>query len=255
MKICNIVPIHYLGLMEGKPVAMFLTHLVEKYPDYAKFARGFTGFKILDNSLIEMGGAVDICRVVNAAEVIGADEIILPDVFKDGGSTISAVDGALDYLEIVRWTKKPQYMAVVQGESDKEFTKCFNALNTYAEIDTLGIPKVCATLADVGRPHFEKLWTRGVYCEKNIHLLGLWYSFEELYRYEEPERIRSVDTCLAAYFAQVYNGVFNPWAVRPDKFTIDLEDTMKNMNLKLYSDYEKFHGNLNSDIMEVESWL
>ena len=70
MQIIDIVPIHYLHLVQNQPMAMFLTHLVENSPEYAKFARNYTGYKILDNSLIELGQAVSIERVLNAAKII-----------------------------------------------------------------------------------------------------------------------------------------------------------------------------------------
>ena len=72
MQIIDIVPIHYLHLVQNQPMAMFLTHLVENSPEYAKFARNYTGYKILDNSLIELGEAVDIERVLKEKGVFKA---------------------------------------------------------------------------------------------------------------------------------------------------------------------------------------
>ena len=85
MYLINIFPLGNICLESNQRMHMFLTHMVEKYPAYTEAARNAPGYKILDNSLIELGGAVDLERVVKAAEYIGADEIILPDVFLQDG--------------------------------------------------------------------------------------------------------------------------------------------------------------------------
>ena len=98
MYLINIFPLGNICLESNQRMHMFLTHMVEKYPAYTEAARNAPGYKILDNSLIELGGAVDLERVVKAAEYIGADEIILPDVFQDGSATIVAVQLAIEEL-------------------------------------------------------------------------------------------------------------------------------------------------------------
>lgn len=249
MQIIDIVPVHYLYLVQKQPMAMFLTHLVENSPTYAEFARNYTGYKILDNSLIELGEAVSIERVLDAAKIIKADEIILEDVFGEGPETIEKVKQNIKEYNEYAWSmsetgvRKPKLMAVAQGRDAQEFTKCFNTLNAMPEISTIGIPKRCAKLHPQGRPFFERLWT-GVNSEvsKEIHLLGLWYSYEELYRYKKPDRIRSVDTCLASFLACYMDGnLFNPWAVRPDGLTIDLEDTLNVLDHDLFFRIKDYH--------------
>lgn len=250
MQIIDIVPKHYLHLVQNQPMAMFLTHLVENSPEYAEFARNYTGYKILDNSLIELGEAVSIERVLNAAKIIKADEIILEDVFGEGPETIEKVKQNIEDYKKYPWLlsetgiRKPKLMAVAQGRDAQEFMKCFNALCAMPEISTIGIPKRCAKLHPQGRPFFERLWT-GVNNEvnKEIHLLGLWYSYEELYRYNEPDRIRSVDTCLASFHACYMDpNLFNPWAVRPDGLTIDLEDTFNVLDPDLFYKFRDYHN-------------
>ena len=119
-------------------------------------------------------------------------------------------------------------MAVAQGRNLQEWYDCYQKLLNIPEIDVIGIPKVLAKMHPAGRP--------GVVndlCDLNKkphHLLGLWYSFEELDRYEHPEKIRSVDTVLLAYMAK-YNLAYG--SVRPDGFTIDLEhDVVNYLNVK-----------------------
>lgn len=215
--IAHIVPVKNLDFYtpEEGGYEMYLTHLVEKYSEkFQEHAKRSKAYKILDNSLIELGSAVDFQRVLDAAEVIGADEVILPDVFRNCVLTLQAVDKALGF-------KIPSHlklMAVCQGEDINNFDHCFYVLNAIPEIDVIGIPKVCAKMHPGGRPSFEQLWFNS---SKEIHLLGLWYSFMEYTQYLYPDRIRSTDTCQAAFLTKHRLDIMS---IRPDGFTVDLEN-------------------------------
>jgi hypothetical protein len=208
-------------MIKHLPYAMFLTHLVEKYPAYADFARNFGGYKILDNSLIELQGSVSLERIIMAARVIGADEIILPDVFQDCSNTLGAVQAALNRLKRMYGELENvpyKLMAVAQGCNEVEWARCYHTLNNIPRIDCIGIPKVCATMHPAGRPGFEEYWIPEP--RKEIHLLGLWYSFTELSQYRRPELIRGCDSCSWAYM-HIHGMGDN--CVRPDGYTVDLE--------------------------------
>lgn len=220
MQIINIVPIGNICMEFNQPMHMYLTHLVEKYPQYVATAKAAGGYKILDNSLIELGNAVDINRVLDAAEMIGADEIILPDVFQDRQGTLDAVHRALvevDRRYAGKWPFK--LMAVAQGKNYPEWDVCYQALMGREEVNVIGIPKVCAKMLPGGRPEVMKR-SKCKLLEKEHHLLGLWYSASELYQYEHPDMIRSCDTVLASFMAKHGLGTMG---VRPDGFTVDLE--------------------------------
>lgn len=220
MKLINIFPLGNLCLEYGQDMHMFLTHLVEKYPMYADTALNVRGYKILDNSLIELGGSVALERVLAAAERIRADEIILPDVFQDGPATIKAVKESLQYLT-ERWPNRDwpyKLMAVAQGKDIEEWLECYHELMVMPDINVIGIPKVCAKMHPKGRPYFvDELCNPTV---KEHHLLGLWYSLTELSEYKHLEWIRSCDTVLLGYMAKCG---LHSYGVRPDGFTVDLE--------------------------------
>ena len=231
MKLINIFPLGNLGMHHTQDMHMFLTHLVEKYPFYAKFAKEIKGYKILDNSLIELGGAVDMKRILDAAEKIGADEIILPDVFQKGPETIDAVNMALSELNDRYVNRKWPYklMAVAQGRDEKEWYECYHELLNNPDIDVIGIPKVLAKAHPQGRPHFVN-----ELCDlqrKPHHLLGLWYSMLELNEYKHIDWIRSCDTVLLGYMAK--HGL-SATGTRPDGHTVDLE-----MDVINYDNYNK----------------
>lgn len=221
MKLINIFPLGNLGMHYTQDMHMFLTHLVEKYPFYAKMAREIKGYKILDNSLIELGGSVDLQRVLDAAVHIDADEIILPDVFRDGPATIRATKAAIQELLAIYPDGKFPYkiMAVAQGRDAEDWYECYQFLLNNPYIDVIGIPKVLAKMHPQGRPHFVN-----ELCDlqaKPHHLLGLWYSMTEFNEYKRIEDIRSCDTVLSGYMAK--HGL-SAAGVRPDGYTVDLEE-------------------------------
>ena len=235
MKLIHIFPLGNLAMHHNQDMHMFLTHLVEKYPFYATFAQEVKGYKILDNSLIELGGAVDMKRVLDAAEAIGADEIILPDVFQKGPETIEAVNAALSELNdrYVNRSWPYKLMAVAHGRDEKEWYACYQALLDNPDIDVIGIPKVLAKAHPQGRSHFVN-----ELCDlkrKPHHLLGLWYSMTELKEYNAPQNIRSCDTVLYGYMAK--HGLSGD-GVRPDGFTVDLEHDVLDYNrVKVKNEY------------------
>ena len=220
MYLINIFPLGNICMEYQQNMHMFLTHMVEKYPTYAKVAQDAPGYKILDNSLIELGGAVSVERVIDAAARIGADEIILPDVFQNGPETIKAVQDALNTLHKMfpkgDWPFK--LMAVAQGADEKEWYDCYEYLLGMREVDVIGIPKVLAKMHPQGRPHFVNELCNPF--AKPHHLLGVWYSLSELAEYNHPKQIRSCDTVILGYMAK-YG--MSSVSTRPDGFTLDLE--------------------------------
>ena len=234
MYLINIFPLGNICMEYQQNMHMFLTHMVEKYPTYAKVAQDAPGYKILDNSLIELGGAVSVERVIAAATRIGADEIILPDVFQNGPETIKAVQDALNTLHKMfpkgDWPFK--LMAVAQGANEEEWYDCYKYLLDTREVDVIGIPKVLAKMHPQGRPHFVNELCNPF--AKPHHLLGVWYSLSELAEYNHLEQIRSCDTVILGYMAK-YG--MSSVGTRPDGFTLDLE--------KDVVDYTRIKNNAN----------
>lgn len=232
MKIAHIYPINNLACMVGQQYNMLLTHLALENSAYRDFGKELseTSYTILDNSLIELQGkSLGIEAVCDMAEAMNVHEIILPDVFQNEEDTKMAYHKSMSYLHKRYWgTEIPfRIMAVAQGSSIEEFEECFDYFNRCKDIDTIGIPKICTKLHPQGRPYFEYLWEKS---NKDIHLLGLWYSFTELKEYKNPGLIRSVDTCQKAFLIK-HNKKWN--SVRPDGFTLDLEhDSIQTSKLK-----------------------
>lgn len=212
MKIASIVPMKNVENTFDGDYAMLLAHLKDYYPE----RRNKNCYVIMDNSLIELGGAVDVETVYNAAKQCGADEFILPDVFQDADATILEVSRSIGWLYANEHIGEFRLMAVCQGSTIADFVKCFKALNSIPEIHCIGIPKVAANLIPTGRPGLEKIWEGS---SKAIHLLGCWQNLDELRQYKRPALIRSCDTCIPALLST--KGIDDAWHDRPAK-TIDL---------------------------------
>lgn len=242
MYLIEIFPLSNITCEYQQKMHMFLTHMVEKYPAYAEVARIASGYKILDNSLIELQGAVDIDRVLEAAAKIGADEIILPDIFQDGPATLKAVNEAIKTLNKLypnrSWPYKLQ--AVAQGKDLKEWNECYQELLKNPDIDVIGIPKILAKMCPGGRPYVVNKFCN-LYAKPH-HLLGLWYSMTELLMYDNLERIRSCDTILLTYL-RIHN--MPVLGVRPDGFTVNLEtDVIKDFKFLHVPTEFKFEGGI-----------
>lgn len=212
MKLASIVPMKNVVNTFDGDYAMLLAHLKDYYPE----RRNKNCYVIMDNSLIELGGAVDVETVYNAAKQCGADEFILPDVFQDADATIKEVTKSIGWLYTNDHIHEMKLMAVCQGATIDDFIRCFITLEQIPEIHCIGIPKVAATLMPGGRPALEPLWEGS---PKAIHLLGCWTNLGEFTRYQRPALIRSCDTCIPALLST--HDINCAWLDRPEK-TIDL---------------------------------
>lgn len=226
IKLASITPIKdfYLSL-EGDGPIMLLTHLVHRFPEYAEQARNYKGYKILDNSLIEMGSALNLTTVLEAAEKVDADEIILPDVFRDSGATFKAIGQALGELSLYYkenpGTKKYKIMAVAQGEDEEAFKECFMLISLMPRVDVIGIPKAVKNRATMASLFLTT--------DKEIHFLGCPESLGELILMGPVlrNRIRSIDTCIPALNSSFTS---HAWAARPKDRTIDLVNDRVNLD-------------------------
>lgn len=248
MDLCSIVPIKYCSWMYDNPRVMLLTHLVEKYPDYVKEALNHPNtYKILDNSLIELGASLDMERLVAAAEKVKANEIILPDVFKDGVATINKAKESIEWLKQHNLLGKYKLNVVCHGYGETGWEYCFNILNHMPEVDVISIPKVTSTwLLDNSRSSLYYIFKKS---HKEIHLLGVWYNLGEITSLgkESYGKIRSVDTCLPFLDCVQNKGIY-----QNREGTIDLEKEYPDVTKK---QYDTFMDGLEKEIVNKQLYL
>lgn len=228
MKLCSIVPLNDLDVLNNRDYNMLLVHLCNN-PKYVEWAKKLNGYKIMDNSIIELGESFSFENLLKFALICNVNEIILPDVFKNGGATYKlAKDCIKKYNKFKKenpMDKLPKLMAVCHGNNLKEFKECFNKLNQLKEVDVIGIPKVITTWCGC-RSNLFNIYSQ---TNKEIHLLGCWYSLKELNNFNKEMRnkIRTIDTCLPALTSLTSN---DPFKERDLNRTIDLENDKININ-------------------------
>ncbi len=115
---------------------LLLAHDVLQHPDRYRAVFADTGsetVKILDNSVIELGNAVDIDTIVEAAKIVRANVIVLPDVLGNASATVLAVEKAHE-----EWTSRcakelnytHAFMTVPQGASLQDWVWCAEKLHS-----------------------------------------------------------------------------------------------------------------------------
>jgi len=178
----------------------------------------------LDNGLIE-GDPRPIEELVLKAEMINADEIVLPDVFRDRKGTYNAV---VDALATMRRLGMPfRTMAVAQGDTLDEWISSAKDL-LQLPISTLGIPKVVAKLIWDDPTNADLLWNTdedGFWLNRlkvlqflqneieaagvQIHLLGCWDTPLEIkaiaaaVEAETCPEVRGTDSAIAYAHARI----------------------------------------------------
>lgn len=129
--------------------AFLLAHEVvadpEGYANAQKLWAGKPGIRILDNSVIELGGAVDLKMVAAAQEIVKANVVVLPDVLEDSQGTFE-----LAAHELERWTmtiQDAELMFVPQGETLQSWIWCLEKFIDFSikeigmEPHWIGIPR------------------------------------------------------------------------------------------------------------------
>lgn len=194
MKVAIISPIPHLDLTKQGDIHMCLTHLVLKDKAYRRFYAKEDKYKLIDNGLFE-GEPNPIEKVLEAAEMIGADEIVLPDILYDGKATVKAVKAAIKKVPT-----KYVLHAVVQGSTPSEWWQCLQELQDIPEVNVIGLSKLScpkafstdiatARLRITMQMELNGMWHK----DKQYHLLG--GSNNLLYElFYQSGRIRSIDS-------------------------------------------------------------
>lgn len=167
------------------------------YRDFYKQKHEQGHFIMMDNGAAELGASIDIKDVVEAANEVGADEIVMPDVLDDYVQTLQRTANAVEFVS------RKQRAMVPQATNWKDWETCARLM----------INMGCATLCVAkryekfpgGRSHALKIimdhgWDR----THNIHLLGCYKNPLREIRaaYRTMCKIRGVDTGAAIAYTQ-----------------------------------------------------
>lgn len=210
MHIALITPTSLLDrlCLTGK-VQMCLAHRVIEDETYATFYRNASdagSLVMMDNSLWELGEAMMLTDLMPALEAVRPDELIVPDVFRDGPATqkaftdftMQAVAAGFDgpCSEEYPWQRNA---VVVHGQDRQEWIECLDFFNDQDNAHTLCLPKVLDEIwqpgGRLGCVTFLEATGR-VRADKRYHCLGIWTDPIEVLLLSRHKWIRSLDTAL-----------------------------------------------------------
>jgi hypothetical protein len=132
---------------------------------------------IMDNSVIELGNAVDIKVIKKACDAVDVTTIVLPDVLLDGKATINSCKAALetwpnefrDYLGSTNNGRRG-FMYVPQGKTIQEFAVAAQALAGHPDINFWGVPRNLVANLGTRRDAIELVYALNP--SRRIHMLG-----------------------------------------------------------------------------------
>lgn len=146
-KFAITAPIHILEEFDKSDTLgnynFFIVSDVLKYQKrYAKLFQMRMGTKILDNGLIEHGGAYDIDAMQAAVALTNASHYVLPDAYLDTWKTIGQIKEALPIWSS-RMPQSCQPIFIPQGLTLEQFTFCAEELFRigHEHLGMWGIPK------------------------------------------------------------------------------------------------------------------
>jgi hypothetical protein len=224
-KFAPVAPIHILeqllNMGDLGHYHLFLAHHVAEYPDrFRILVHKLQSIQnttiIMDNSIVELGGAVDDQMVWEATSVCmnaGARTIpVLPDVMGNGAETRYLSSQAYD-----RWVNHNManngYMLVAQGENWEDFTKTIDYFFgegslKFRHIRWVGIPRVL--VKSVGSRTEALAYVRTVAPWVKVHMLGFSVNL-----WDDVVTCRWMPTVLApegidSAVPMRYNGVLTP---------------------------------------------
>lgn len=214
MKMATIVPQNYLELTADAPIHMALAHLIgaEGMEAYTDFYKNIGGYKILDNGAAE-GNQVTIQNLIEKAELIGANEIILPDVMKDSRETFYRAKEDIAWLRKECLDNRYKLQIVPQGDSLDDWLKCAsNCIHHFGmDISAIGVPKHLVKTCNDRDARLKAIYDLSQLCPEidqyDIHLLGCWKTpLEVLFCAKASEQeiippIRSCDSAIAYVYA------------------------------------------------------
>ena len=149
----------------------------QEYREYFLERKELGDTIMLDNGAYELGKAVDLTLLLQAARELQPDILILPDELMNGKSTIKLVKEFIQtHLKDGLKTQLPntEYMVVPQGASPEEWKNCLLALLSLDyPFHYWGIPKVSHLI--FGGTRLEQCQEIiKAQLDSKIHLLGIW---------------------------------------------------------------------------------
>lgn len=81
---------------------------------------------IMDNSVIELGTAVDVSILKEACDIVNADVLAIPDVLQDGKATLLAAESFMDRWTAISAPASIELMYIPQGKDPQDYLDCIS---------------------------------------------------------------------------------------------------------------------------------
>jgi hypothetical protein len=212
----------------------------QAYLETYAIARRRGHYIILDNGCAE-GQLVDGDVLYSFAKLIGAHEIVAPDIMNNATATLDATKKWLkDFPDMIDYN----IMGVVQGTT---MTTREYVLSEYAKMDaitTVGIPKAAIEEPDsTARLELVETILEKYPDRFKIHLLGLSKHFPtEMMSLRYPEEVRSMDSAQPYKIAErgQVMSTAHPWAVRRANYfsrTKPVMDSLLAHNIEVFKNW------------------
>lgn len=202
MELIHILPRKNLSRSLVQNYELYLTDEVLKHPEeYSMNVRGTSSYKILDNSLNELGSSLKLEEMDEAAAVIWPDEFVIPDSV-DPQESRELMEETLSRLDEYSYLLGLRKMAVVHAATFQEYVDEMLRLSADPRIDVVGVPKVLAERFQTEQNAMDGRVTLlacavGKGYSKCTHFLG-WAGFREFVGYTDfvSIHVRSMDSRL-----------------------------------------------------------
>lgn len=158
-------------------------------------------FIMVDNGAAEPSEErVPFSEIVHAADTVGADEIVMPDVLRDKQGTLEL----LRDIDTIRLVHPRQRCLVPQGATLSEWLQCLDYMIEYIPFATIGIPKHLEAIEGGRKCALEQIIRQGYHKHYHVHLLGVWkHPFTEIGQaIETLPTVRGIDTAAPIAYAQ-----------------------------------------------------
>jgi hypothetical protein len=199
MRVAFIAPAEITPLICGTTdYQLCLPRPLDEHFKYFTFYASSKAFKILDNGAAE-GELSTVEDLFTCAEVIKADEVVIPDVIGDGLATSMMARRFKERYgeQEVSWN----YMGVVQGNNYFEFMQCADTLANLGLVKTLAIPKhACQTIGRMRARVSLANSIRAEFPDFDIHCLGSDPRYiTEVAELAEQGIVRGMDTSMPIF--------------------------------------------------------
>ncbi len=131
---------------------------------------------IMDNSVIELGNAVDLKVIKKACHAVDSTTIVLPDVLLDGASTVESCKAAIplwmdSFSDLGFGVGKPRgFMIVPQGKTLAEFAWCAQQFAHDPGVNFWGVPRNLVKQIGTRKDAIDIVYQLNAH--RRIHLLG-----------------------------------------------------------------------------------